>query len=49
MTSDLTSELQATELKGDKAIAKLNDVHEGIESVRGENEEISRSDLPPFP
>jgi len=49
MTSDLTSELQATELKGDKAIPKLNDVHEGIESVGGENEEISRSDLPPFP
>lgn len=48
-TFDLTSELQPTELESDKAIAKLNNVDKSIESVGGEDEEISRGHLPPPP
>ena len=46
-THSLTSELQAPQLKGDKAIAILNDVHESIEPVGGKDEEVSTGNLPP--
>ena len=44
-----TSELQATQLECDEAIAILYDVHEGVESVGGENEEVPTGDTPPPP
>ena len=31
--TSITSELQSSELKGDKAIAKLDDVHQCVEPV----------------
>ena len=47
--SILTSELQPTQLKCHKPVPNLDDVDEGVEPVRREDEEISRGDLPPPP
>ena len=49
MTVSLTSELEPPELEGDEAIANLDDVHESVESVRGEDEEVTSRDTPPAP
>lgn len=38
----LTSELQASELEGDKPIADFNEVHKGIEVVRCQDEAVAR-------
>ena len=45
--STRTSELQATELEGDKSIAVLDDVDESVELVRSEDEEVPTGDTPP--
>lgn len=43
----LTSELQAPELKGDQAIANLNNVHQSIEVVWGKDETVARAVVAP--
>lgn len=43
----VTSKFQSSELKGHKAIAVLYDVYESIESIRGEDEEVTTGHLPP--
>ena len=49
MTVSLTSELEPPELEGDEAVANLDDVHESVESVGGEDEEVPGRDTPPAP
>lgn len=43
----LTSELQASELEGDQAIANLDEVNKGVEVVRGQDEAVPRAVVPP--
>lgn len=38
--NQLTSELQASELEGDKPIADFDEVHEGVEVVRCQDEAV---------
>ena len=45
--STLTSELQAAELEGDQAVADLDDVHQGVEVVGGQDEAVPRAVVPP--
>ena len=44
-----TSKLQPPQLKGDKAVANLNDMDEGIEVVGGHDETVTLSVAPPSP
>lgn len=43
----LTSELQTPELKGDEAVADLNDVHQSVEVVRCQDETVACVVVPP--
>ena len=43
----LTSELQTPQLEGDQAIADLDDVHQGVEVVRCEDEAVARAVVAP--
>lgn len=43
----LTPELKATQLEGDKAIADLNEVHQGVEVVRGQDEAVTGAVVAP--
>lgn len=43
----LTSELQTPQLEGDQAVADLNNVHQSVEVVRGEDETVTRGVVTP--
>lgn len=43
----LTSKLESSKLKGDKAVADLYKVHQGIQIVRGQNEAITSAEVSP--
>lgn len=43
----LTPELKATQLEGDKAIADLDEVHQGVEVVGGQDEAVARAIVAP--
>lgn len=43
----LTSELQASKLESDEAVADLNDVYESIEVVGGQDEAVSSAVVSP--
>lgn len=45
----LTSELQAPELEGDQAVANLNDVHQSVKVVGGEDEAVACVVVSPAP
>ena len=42
-----TSELQAAELEGDQAVADLDEVHQGVEVVGGQDEAVPGAAVPP--
>lgn len=43
----LTPELKATQLEGDEAIANLDEVHQGVEVVRGQDEAVAGAVVAP--
>lgn len=43
----LTSEFQPPQLEGDQAVANLNDVHQCVEVVRGQDEAVARGVVAP--
>lgn len=43
----LTSELQTPQLEGDQAVANLDDVDQGVEVVRGQDEAVPRGVVAP--
>lgn len=43
----LTSELQPPELKGDQAVADLNEMHQRVQVVGGQDEAIPGAEVPP--
>jgi len=42
-----TSELQAAELEGDQAVSDLDEVHQGVEVVGGQDEAVAGAAVPP--
>lgn len=43
----LTPELQSSELEGDQAVSDLDEVHKGVEVVRGEDEAVAGAVVAP--
>ena len=43
----LTSELQPSELKGDEAVADLDEVHQGVQVVGGQDEAVPGAEVAP--
>lgn len=43
----LTSELQAAQLKGDEAVPDFDQVHKGVEVVRGQDEAVAGAVVAP--
>lgn len=43
----LTPELKATQLEGDEAIADLDEVHQGVEVVRGQDKAVAGAVVAP--